>query len=317
MRYLFAILISMLPVALWAQGAFTVSDSLDTPLYAVSDGHIIDVLTHKVVLTVRSNIVYSDTTEARESIELLVRAEDIFAKGPSQGIKNDMVTVLFTISKGAFYLGNNGVYNPSMMMAYYKVDNKGNLALYSGQTNKVIAHINGNDMTTGELTSVFYLLMQRWRLDKVAREAVKVAGAASTTASTDISQTRGSIRKVFNSGQDEFVWDGITIKRKWSSVEYDEWKFDGKSLKRAWYVGDDEFTWDGTILKRKFNTGTDEFEYDGKILRRRWNTGQDEYSIQGNIVKHLWNSGTDDEWEIDGDVPVPVIGMVVFGLLKK
>jgi hypothetical protein len=201
------------------------------------------------------------------------------------------------------------------MVGYYKADSKGNLGLYSAVDNKAVAYLQGNDMSAGELCAIFYLFMINLEWDKAAKERVQEVTPPTVEGQEAIGS--GTIKRLWGSAEDEYVWDGRIIKRKWNSFDFEEWSFDGKTLKRVWYAGEDDYVWDGKTLRKKWNTGTDEFEFDGSVLRRKWNTGMDEFSIQGNIVKRLWNTNNNDEWEIDGDIPVPVIAMVVFGLLKQ
>lgn len=306
----------LLSLGVYASSGVQVTDSANNLLYVISQGVLHDASNNQALLTIRGNIVYRDSSQNREDIVLMVRTENIFDKNLGQVFANDMNTVLFSVSRGKFFEGDNGVYNPAFIMAYYKMDNKGNLGLYNNISNELLAWVKGNEVSTGELTAIFYLFMKNLGLDQQILAKAKIAAPVSTKP-IDVSQTKGSIKRVWNTGNDEFVWDGYTIKRKWNSVTDDEWTFDGQVLKRAWGTDGVVFTWDGQYLKRKFDTGTDEFEWDGKILRRRWNTGTDEFSIGDNEAKRIWGTNNQDEWEIDGDVPIPVIGMVVFGLLSK
>jgi hypothetical protein len=292
-----------------------ITDTLGGLVAVVDKGVIADAKTQSPLLTVRGNMVFEGSSENKDDLVLLVRVEDIFSKGAEPILKKDMKTAVLNVAKGKFYLGNSPTYDDAYLVGYYKADSKGNLGIYSGNAVTPVAYLKGNNMSTGELCAIFYLFMLNLEMDKAARERVPVITPLSGESADNMGS--GTIKRLWGSTEDEYVWDGRIIKRKWNSFDFEEWSFDGKTLKRVWYQGEDDYTWDGKTLSKKWNTGTDEFEFDGTTLRRKWNTGMDEYSIQGNIVKRLWNTNNNDEWEVDGDIPVPVIAMVVFGLLRQ
>jgi len=322
--FIFFFLLKATLVSLAQEADLQVTDSTGHLLYIINNGVVIDAVNKKPLLNIKGNMIYKDSSEAMKDVQLLVRSEDIFSKSIDHAYKSDMHTVVFSISRGKFFLEDANVNNPTATIGYYKVDAKGNLGLYTGLNNQLIARVNGNDMTAGELTTIFYLLMNKLGLDIITQANIKVQAPASTSV-VDVSETRGTIRRVWNTGADEFIWDGFSIKRKFNSLDNEEWGFDGRTLKRVWPTapgeggsgGNDGYSWDGKELRRKFNTGTDDFEWDGKVIRRTWNTGADEFSIDGNSVKRIWDATGNDEWETTGDVPIPIIAMVVFGLLSK
>jgi hypothetical protein len=168
---------------------------------------------------------------------------------------------------------------------------------------------------------VFYYFAKNLNWDEKMK-AVKVAeplpeGEDIPLETAAVRQTSGTIRKLWNTGTEEFVWDGETLKRKWNSFDYEEWTFDGITLKRLWYPGQEEMEWDGKVLRRKWYSSNDEFEYDGSVIRRRWGTATDGFLIQGNIIKRAYDNAMEDQWEMDGKIPIPIIAIVVFGLLRK
>ncbi|MDX2002399.1 MAG: hypothetical protein SFW35_08200 [Chitinophagales bacterium] len=310
----FLVILFLLP-CLSAFCQIEVTDTSGNSLFAIAQGTLTDAGNQQPAFTVRGNIIFHGTSDKKEDIVLLVRAEDIFDKNAGEVLKADMKEVLMTVTKGRFYLGKGPFYDDSKLLGYYKPDSKGNLRIYSGN-NTWAASIKASAVTTGEFVLVFYYLMvQKGWVQQLANSLPMPN--SSQAAEDDLAATNGTIRRVWGNAKDEYIWNGKIIKRKWNSFDFEEWSFDGTTLKRIWYAGEDDYIWDGQTLKRKWNTGTEVFEWDGSILRRKWNTGTDEYSIQGNIVKRLWNTGVDEEWEIDGEIPIPIIAMVVFGLLGK
>jgi hypothetical protein len=292
--------------------AQTVLDGAGNLLYTVQDGVIYDAVS-KPLLTVKGNLVFKGTSESKDDILLMVGTDNLFSDKSANAVNGDMQTVRFAMGLGGFYLPGYGL-NDDYLIAYYTIGDKGDVVLKAGLPSMVMAILTGDKWTTGEFAAVFYLVNEQHQLKEKLAANINAPSAPTTTSNTVSGQA--TIRRMWNTGDDDFSWDGNTLKRRWNSYDYEEWEFDGQVMRRIWYEDGVEYEWDGKILKRRFNAGTEEFEWDGRILRRRWNTGNDEFLVQGNIVKRVWNTGN-DEWEVSGDMPIPVIAMIVFGLIKK
>lgn len=270
----------------------------------------------KPFVTVKGNTVFDGASEDKNDILLLVTVENIFSKrktGYALNARQD--EALFTIRNGGFFYKESKTFEHSRLMAYFEKQNDGSLALHKYDSDTLLCRIPPLSLSTGKLVAVFYYFMRKFDLEKsIERQAQEMPKAVPAK---DVSMTSGTISRLWNTGVDEFVWDGQVFKRKWNSFDYEEWTFDGTSLKRLWYPGDEEFVWDGKILRRKWYPSHDEFEWDGTILRRRWGSAADEFIIQGNIAKRYFGGNTEDQWQISGEVPIPLIALVVFGLLRK
>jgi hypothetical protein len=303
------LLVALVPTML----AQTVLDGAGNPLYTVQDGVIYDA-TSKPLLTVKANLVFKGASESKNDIVLMVGTDNLFSDKSANAVSGDMQTVCFAMGLGRFYMPGYGL-NDGYLIAHYSIGDKGYLVLKAGLPSVVMATLTGDKWTTGELAAVFYLVNEQYQLKEKLWASVNALGA--TTKPTSAATTgQATIRRMWNTGDDDFSWDGNTLKRRWNSYDYEEWEFDGQLLRRVWYEDGVEYEWDGKILKRRFNAATEEFEWDGRILRRRWNTGNDEFLVQGNVVKRVWNTGN-DEWEVSGDMPIPIIAMIVFGLIRK
>lgn len=302
------LLVSVLP----AMQAQVVLDGAGHPLYTVQDGVIYDG-TSKPLLTVKGNLVFKGASEGKDDIVLMVGTDNLFGDKSANAVNGDMQTVRFAMGKGGFYMPGYGL-NDDYRIAHYTIGKTGDIVLLAGKPSVVMASLSGDKWTTGEFAAVFYLINEQHQLKENLAAAINAPGAPTTTTKSTTGQA--TIRRMWNTGDDDFSWDGSTLRRRWNSVDQEEWEFDGRIMRRVWYEDGMEYEWDGKILKRRFNASTEEYEWDGRILRRRWNTGNDEFLVQGNVVKRLWNTGN-DEWEISGDIPIPVIAMIVFGLIRK
>ena len=292
-----------------------VADTLGELMWTVDNSRIRDGQNDRILLTVQGNLIFQGNSDNQEDIILLVKANDIFSKRTGEILSKDLEKVLYTIHNGKFFLGKTSIYIPDFQIGFFERDKEDDrlIRFYEGNSDKLLAEISGKDVTTGKLAALFYLLTNHFNLDEKISSKVKIEAPQENS----VEDTYGTIRRLWDTGMDEFVWDGKTITRKWNPYDFEEWTFDGTILKREWYPGNEEFIWDGKVLKRRWYPSNDEFEWDGTILRRRWGTGRDEFIIQGNIVKRYFDTSGKDEWQIDGEIPIPIITLVVFNLLRK
>lgn len=291
--------------------AQTVTDATGTLLYTLDNGVIYDASSLPIV-TVKGNLVFKGASESKEDIILFVGADNLFADKSYNAVDADMNTTRFAMGRGGYYMPGYGLMD-DYLIAKYTIGKNGDLVLVAGSKETPMASLSGDKWTTGELTAVFYLINEQYQLKDMLSASI---GNSVAPAIDKKGTGQGTLRRMWNTGDDDFSWDGNILKRRWNSYDYEEWEFDGRILRRLWYDDGVEYEWDGKILKRRFNAGTEEFEWTGTVLRRRWNTGNDEFTIQGNVVKRLWDTGN-DEWEMTGDIPIPVIALVVFGIYKK
>lgn len=291
--------------------AQTVTDGAGRVIYTLESGVLYDATSLPVVI-VKGNLVFKGASERKEDIVLFVGSDNLFADKSANAVGADMSTAQFALGRGGYYLPGYGLAD-DYLIARYTIGKKGDLILIAGDEETPMASLSGDNWTTGELTAVFYLINEQHQLKELLLANV---GAGSAPVINNSTTMQGTLRRMWNTGDDDFSWDGNILKRRWNSFDYEEWEFDGRILRRVWYDDGVEYEWDGKILKRRFNAGVEEYEWTGSILRRRWNTGNDEFSIQGNVVKRLWDTGN-DEWEMTGDIPIPIIAMIVFGLIKK
>lgn len=302
-------LLLFMSIAMWAQQGY-VSDTTGAVLFKLDDTQILTP-TDEVKFSITGNILFKGESQKKRDIVMLVNSNNVFGNKLGRGLADDMRTPIFNIYQGHFYLGGYAT-KDEYLMAYYKKADDGSIEVYK-YDNTRLATIYGEALTNGQLAISFYLLMQQYGLDEETRENL---ATMLTEAGQNFRQS-GTIRKLWNTGDDEFIWDGYTIKRRFNSFDYEEWSFDGRTLRRAWYDGGSEYVWDGQTLKEQWSNTNEEFIWDGKIIRSRWSQTGKSFQVQGNIVRPVWDSTGDEEWQIDGNVPIPIVIMVVFGLLRK
>ena len=276
----------------------------------------------QILYTIKGNILFEGASDKQQDIELLVNSENIFSKKKEGKILNaSQREELFSVRDGGFFYRDSSTYSDRWLMAHYRKEETGSIALFLHASDTLVCRIASPEVSTGQLVAVFYYFAKKFHWEEEMQDAVALLAKVEMTTSpgqtSSVKGTSGTIRKLWNTGLDEFEWDGEVLKRKWNSFDYEDWTFDGVTLKRLWYPGQEEMEWDGKILRRKWYSSEDEFEWDGSILRRRYGPASEGYVIQGNIIKPAFGSNLEREWEIDGSIPIPLIALVVFGLLRK
>lgn len=287
-----------------------VTDSVGKKIYGIEGATILDAAGN-IIYTVRGNLVFEGTSEKKKDIVLAIGSENILGSKGGKILTGNMKETLLGVHDGKFYFESMPTDDDRFMVGYYQTTEGSFQSVYD-HSGEPIADIYGEAISNGQLGAIFYLLYNQYNLDAPVREVLADLNVNNGTG-------QGTIKRLWSTGDDEFIWDGHMLKRRFNSFDYEEWSFDGRVLKRLWYEGGVEYEWDGSTLRQRWSTGDgtlEEFTWDGRVLRRRWNTGNDEFIIQGNIVKRMWDTGN-DEWEIDGDIPIPVIALVVFGLMRK
>ncbi len=267
-----------------------------------------------VIFTIKGNIVFEGASDNQKDIALLIKTDNIFSKKKiGYGLDAKQENTLFSMRNGGFFYREQNTFQQDWLMAHFRKDDKGSYELYREDSDDVLCRFFTPAITTGNLAAIAFHFIRSEELDLAKAERLKFSGDATT----DITKTSGSIRRFWNTGMDDFSWDGYVFKRRWNSFDYEEWTFDGTVLKRLWYPGEEEYIWDGSILRNRWYASYDEFEWNGTTLRRRFGTSADEFILQGNIVKRSFDGSGRDDWQIDGNLPIPLIALVVFGLIRK
>jgi hypothetical protein len=287
-----------------------VKDSSGTTMLSVElvSGNIQELATKTTVYTTKGNLVFAGNSDKKEDILFMLKGTDVFAKKSGTLLLKSNNETVFTFNKGRVWLGNS-MFNTPMLIGTF--ENKNNNITFSLAETKNILFVTENKLNTAQLMAVLTYFVVVNKIDEQLLEAAK------QTAPPQSALGNGTIRRLWGTGGNEdFIWDGKILKNRWGFYDYEQWAFDGTNLYRAWYDTGDDFVWDGTTLQRKWGTDNNVFVKDCNSIRAVYGSNNDEFFIQGNIVKRAWVATGSDEWEINGDIPVPIIMMIVFRLVR-
>ncbi len=268
----------------------------------------------QILFTTKANLIFSGASKQSEDILYLVRSDDILSRETGNVYSPDMREVFYTMKKGRFYLGEE--FNRERLLFTIKGNSHYILGVFDGQADTLLAKISGNEWSNTGLVAGLIALNLYFGMDEKV-----VAAKPNIRDYADEGNIIGSIRPAwYDDYQSEWSWDGHVLKPAWGNRPEDEWTFDGKSLRPYWdYNINQEWKWDGQFFKPAWNQNTDMiFEWDGQLLHPYWEFRmEDEWIIEDGRARAKWSADSNHEWIIEGDMPIPVIALVILGFADR
>lgn len=292
-----------------AQKNITAYDSLGKATLFMQQEELYQIQadTHHLLFSVKGNIIFSNQSQQREDILYLITGNDIFSKKGGQIISAANNKAIFTFTKGKLFLGNT-VFDKRMLLGQFQIVNNQMSFQCIAQT-RPLFYIDSNDASAASLLAIAVCFIQLQEID--------VKHFTQLQAQQSVVEGTGTIRRLWgNNNSEDFIWDGRILRKRWNANEFDQWKFDGNTITRAFFDTGEDWQWDGTTLQSRWNRNEQAYIWQGNTLKSLYGNEQAEYFIQGNIIKRAWNAVGNDEWEVNGSIPIPILMMVVFRIVK-
>lgn len=294
----------------YSQSIITVFDSTGNKALQI-ENEVLSILQNDTitpVFTIKGNIIFSKLSQKREDILYLITGNDITSKKGGQVISSANNKALYTFSKGKLFLGSS-LYDKRMYAGYFEVITNSQTAFFITTQNKPLFYIDAVDIQASLLLAIMVYFIQSQQVD--------VKHFAKLETQQPVSSGGGTIRRLWgNNNQEDFIWDGLILKKRWNFNEFDQWKFDSTYISHAFFDTGEDWQWDGTTLQSRWNSNEQAYVWQGNSLKTVYGNAADEFYIQGNIIKRAWTAVGNDEWEINGEIPIPIIMMVVFRIVK-
>lgn len=260
-----------------------------------------------VLFTISGNMAFAGQSDKKEDIVFLLNGNNLFSrKGGYLKLGSQNITYL-SFAKGKFYLGES-VWNQNRFVGAFEITEQDKIVFRLGEDSIVLFETQAS-VPPIYLVSILAHYVAQLKIDEGLLAVERSSGP-------DFSSGKGSIRKLWDSGQTTFLWDGVVLKSKWTYNDYEQWTFDGQVVQRKWYETGDDWVWDGEKLQSRWNTGTNVFIKEGNSLRALYGNSNEEYFIQGNLIKRAWTQSEKEEWEINGEIPIPLVMMIVFKIIR-
>lgn len=289
-------------------GQFQIYDYQDSLIAVIEDNQLKS--DGEVLFTIKGKIIYTGDSDRRRNMLWLVQIPNFQGSRSGKLTRPNRREADYTSHRSAFYHGNAIMDRRINRMLNFEHDDE-KIALKKGLENTPTGHVKGD---LENISGIHYAVIFAFMKDYLNLDAYVMNQISDWGGFEQKSLGQGTIKRLWDGTRSEFIWDGKILKKRWVS-DGDEWEFDGRILRNAWSGTDDEFEWDGQVLRRRWGSSPDEFILDGNTIRPRFGGGQS-YVIQGNIVRKQFGSVDRDEWEIQGDIPIPIIILIVYRVIK-
>jgi hypothetical protein len=299
------LLIAILCIATVKSSAQEILSDSGALLFRLQNSQIVDAR-NVVVYTIGGNMVFEGASRDNEEILYLVRSRDIFSKEVGQVFNPDLSKTLFSMYRGRLYLGNElGV---ESLLLEVKTGNEEIVVLdYLGAIRGRWL-LTSQPMTNMELVAVMIALVQRHGVEAL------LMGAEPKVQ--EIATIKPYISDIYYTGYDEWTWDGHILKPRYGVRPQHEWTFDGRFLRPVWANGfEEEWEWNGETLQPAWPHPEGRvYTWDGRTFRPMWlRSLDDEWVIEWDRAKPKYGNDLRREWTIEGEIPVPVVALVILG----
>ncbi|MBC8046998.1 MAG: hypothetical protein H7Y00_09405 [Fimbriimonadaceae bacterium] len=281
------------------------------------NGDKIFISENDIAYTIQGKIIYKGTEINSDNILLIADVRDVFSKKTGIVYQQDSKTVQYITQKSAIYLGDYPINTYYERLVFMEQKNDSLILLYNGIDESMIGFIEGKNVSSTQIVAAAYLYIKHYKLDEQVHAVAEQKLAEEETA---VSQNGVIKQKYGNNIYYEWVWDGKILKPAWGNRPEDEWKFDGKYLQPSWSLDpQSEWVWDGSILKPYWdNSSQNQWTWDGNILKPFWDSNPDKmFILEETTMRPMWSYDTSHQWEIEGNIPLPVIALVVIGIADR
>lgn len=311
-KVVFASLLLFLPIGIIAQGTARMFDNNNQTVYFLRNGTVEDSI-GRVIYTISGNTVFHGDSRERNRIAYLIKSRDVFAREIGYIYAPDGTEVLFTIHKGRFFY-RTGRFQDQLLLT---MDNNfaRQVVMKDGKSGEKTATAIGTNLTNTDLVALFLAWADQAPIQETIRQKQHVQEEA-------LNQNVKGIIKLNHANRwyHEWEWDGRVLKPRWGARPEDEWIFDGEIFRPYWgrHITE-EWKWDGTELKPFWeDIPALTFTWDGHSIKPMWDyREEDDWIITDSLAYPRWNRHIKFEWRIEGEVPIPVIAMVILGFADR
>jgi hypothetical protein len=276
------------------------------------ESHQLRDSTGKIIFTINGNILFKGDSQEKEDIVYLLRLKDVMGKQIGEVYDASMSEILFTVKKGQVYIGDTRFEDRKLLI--FRQD--GNTVKFmDGQSGKQLGYGSFNDISGSEMMAIFLGYYTLNMFGEETRQQLEVLREISDFYIKTLIKPRYDATFYF-----EWVWDGRLLKPRWGNRPEDEWIFDGTYLRPYWGAAiDQEWVWDGKFLKPAFQAPEEfTFIWDGYTIRPYWEYDSNaEWIIEDGIARLKFDTDFRKEWIIDGEVPIPVIAIIILGIADR
>jgi len=267
-----------------------------------------------IAYSLAGNMIYVGDTCTVETMLFAVDAKDILSKKTGVIFQSDLRTVQYITMHSSFYLGDHPVDREKDLLLRMEPMNDSIISVFSGITGDRIGIIEGKFTSQPQIAVAAHVYVKHFHLDDSVRLRQEDAVGAGV-------QGISWIHPYFDRGMYyEWSWDGTTLKPAWGYRPEDEWTFDGKYLRPVFSADpQSEWVWDGTMLKPFWDSGVEQqWVWQNGILKPNWDNNPDlQWTMEENLIRPMWRFNELEQWVVEGQVPLPVLTLVILGIADR
>ncbi len=269
----------------------------------------------KLLYFQKGNIFFSGGTDDRQNIYLMVTSLNIASEKLEMIYEKDSRQPSFSFSDNKFYSGNIQSEDFREKAELIHVERmKKWLAFYSSYNDSLIAYYNADSLPASAAILVAYTLIKRFDLEsRMVVQQNKLPFEENPNGYATLRPMWG------NATANEWMWDGTVLRPRWNVDPNLAWTFDGKTIKPQYgsniYL---QYEWDGENFRPVWRSNRAmEWSWDGRIMKPIYDTDwANQYVIEAGVVKPWSNVHTEKEWRMEGDIPVPLIILIISGIAR-
>ncbi len=311
--FLFCLLLLMAGFSKAGNGSVFLSDT--TKLFYASNNEIYSPNGKQLLYFQKGNIFFSGATDEKQNIFLMVTSLNTGSDKLELIYEKDSRKPAYSFSKNKFYAGNieSEDFREKAELIHVEKMKKW-LAFYSSYNDSLIAYFNADSLPSSAAIIVAYTLIKRFDLEK------QMAVQQQLPLEKVDEATYATMRPMWgNATANEWMWDGKILRPRWNVDPHLAWTFDGKTVKPMYgnniYL---QYEWDGENFKPVWRSNrAEEWSWDGRVMKPIYDTDwANQYVVESGVLKPWSNVHTEKEWRLEGELPVPLMILIVSGIAR-
>ena len=284
-----------------------------TKLFFASNNEIYSPDKKQLLYFQKGNIFFNGAADSKENIFLLSTSMDIGSDKLELLYEKDNRQPSYSFTGNKFYLGktvSEDLRQKTELIHIQRI--KKWLSFYASATDSLLAYYAADSLPGSTAIIVAYTLVKNLGLEK-SPNLPRFEQTVQTNTYSTIKPIWG------NQTMNEWMWDGKILRPRWNVDPKLAWTFDGQTIKPQFgnniYA---QYSWDGEIFKPVWRSNrNEEWSWDGRLMKPIWETDwANQYIIEDGVVKPWSNVHTEKEWQMQGDIPIPLIILILSGIAR-
>ena len=312
-RNLFTAFLFLLALGTKGGNSFVFIGDTTNKLFYCSNNEIYSSDKHTLLYFQKGNIFFNGETDTRNNIFLLASSMDFNSDKLELLYEKDNRSATYSFSNNKFYLGKNESEEFQKKNELIHVQHaKKWLAFYSSFNDSLLAFYIADSLPSSAAIMVAYTLAKKLDLEsKISLKQNRLPFDDAPFA---------TIKPILgNQTANEWMWDGKILRPRWNVDQRLVWTFDGQTAKPMYGTNIyDQYSWDGENFKPIWRTNNaEEWSWDGRQFKPVWgNDWANQYIIENGVVKPGSGVHPEKEWKMEGDIPVPMLILIMSGIAR-